>query len=321
MTNNKIVVGIDVGFSHIKHAMWDGVSPVIRKVGTNLINKGDVSGLGVGGADVVNVGGEEYILFDSAMRANSNKVANISDYESMKKYSPIFIKGIIEKYYKGLDIDKICCGLSAVYKDRREDYIEHLQKILPEYADKLQVGLQGYSCFLSLNKFGLNIDSLTETTPFSDYLIVDIGFNTVDLCLVTQSIAKEDEVMGLEKEGLVKVADKVIAIMKSNGINNANYSTAGLVITNNGITIRGKYFNFESDVKKIKKEYASQLLEKINSMFDDVLDSVKNVIIVGGGARVLQEHQEIVSNFSSNNFAKFPVTSSEFYNAAGLSLL
>lgn len=315
-----IKIGMDFGFGDSKIAINnDGNLTWFKE--TNAITK-----LGDKSADVQYTGQEKnvvefkdsyYLVGKSALQYPDAQVMNVMDYESIKVISPIIAKKYLVNN-KMADFDQISFTLSSAFKKYSADYKEFMATELDIPIEKVRIIPQGAGCKIAIDRIGLDPDNPSLKNMYKNYIIVDIGFNTIDVSNVIDGSLMPEDIKGYEHEGICLVAEKVVKAFKDEYDLNISVPRARSIIYDKLLKVREKVYDASAIVEKAIDEYLDHLKQFLEKFYGDRLDVISNVIFFGGGAEVIRSHKsKWESLFGKGDFAVLPASNSEYYNALG----
>jgi hypothetical protein len=318
-------IGFDFGFSDTKIAIisddgqpqWFKETNAITRLGDDKVEKvldeGDSK-------NIVVYNGSRYLVGKSALQYPDASVMNIMDYESIKSISPILAKKyltveLIQEY------DKIAFTLSSAFMKYSKDYKEFMAEELGIDINRIRLVPQGAGCKIAIDKIGLDPNNASLKNSYKDYIILDIGFNTIDVCCVIDGRLMPEDIKGHEHEGIVKVAEKVVAAFKEKYDLDISVPRARQIIYEKFYKKRHETFDATEIVEKAILEYLDELKFFIEKFYGQRLDYISNVILLGGGAEVIRGHKaKWESLFGKGDFVVLPASEAEYYNAIGACL-
>ena len=315
-----IKIGMDFGFGDSKIAInQDGKKTWFKEL--NAITK-----LGSKSADVHYTGEEKnvvefkddyYLVGKSALQYNDASVMNIMDYESIKMISPIMAKKYLaNKDYANFDL--ISFTLSSAFKKYSADYKEYMATELDIPMDKIRIIPQGAGCKIAIDKIGLDPDNPSLKTGYNNYLIFDIGFNTIDVSNVIDGSLMPEDIKGYEHEGVCLVAEEVAKQFKEMFDIEISIPRARSVIYDRILKVREKIYEAEDIVEKAIDKYLDHLKMFMEKFYGNRMDTIDNIVLFGGGAEVIRSHKtKWESLFGKGDFVVLPASNAEFFNALG----
>lgn len=305
-------VAIDGGFGYFKMAYFDesGKLQFIKFMSVLALadpnHKYD---------KLVEFKGNRYWMGASALLQPSERILDIKDYSSLKKYHSILMHHALKKAGK-LDRARagtlnIVIGLSAAHSDDKETFIK----------DNLSYSMDGERFTHNSITFQEQGGGATKAlqaalrkskNPPSSFLVVDGGFNTLDLAQVfvdpddgTYSIAS----LGAhEGKGFTMVAEQMRSFIMAEYKSNVSLKEATQIIENGRYDLRGTGHDLRATISKMKNAYSKGLVSFLEKKYGEYFDKSPMVYFVGGVAYFIDESAE--ENFKV-------VDRAEYYNALG----
>jgi plasmid segregation protein ParM len=134
----------------------------------------------------------------------------------------------------------------------------------------------------------------------SDALIIDIGFNTVDVLRIKNSKPQPENSLSILGTGVVIMANLFSELLSEELKSQFNIVESNKILMDGGTFRYNRHdLNFSDDVMRLKKVYTEKLLTDIftNPHIAKTIGNVENLIIAGGGAyfidKKIQEDQNI----------------------------
>lgn len=315
-----IKIGFDLGFSDTKIAInkdgnlsWQKETNAIARLG-NAVKDEDYDG---NERDVVEYQGSLYMVGHSALQYPDAAVQNIMDYDTMKTISPIIAK----KYLSGSSMDDyelISFTLSSAFRKYSADYKDFMSEELGIPKEKIRIVPQGAGCKVAVDKIGLDPNNPSFKNFYKNYLIIDIGFNTIDVSCVINGTLRPEDIRGFEHEGVVLVAEKVQEGFKSKFGREISIPRARSLIVEKILKSRENVFDAADIVETAIDSYLDHLKMFLEKFYGDRLDTISNVIFFGGGAEVIRSHKDKWEKlFGKGDFAVIPASDAEYFNALG----
>ncbi|AUR83106.1 hypothetical protein NVP1031O_124 [Vibrio phage 1.031.O._10N.261.46.F8] len=317
MNNSKIeYIGIDCGFGAVKVCAGD-------KFGINKLYKFPSAIAPVTANEHFNdnrailMDGKSYYIGEDALGVESDSIYELIEYKHLEAFSSL----ILHKIFRDLECDPtnqpkhIVLGLSIAHIDQSGHYKSAIQSYLNAIGfgeTKLKILPQGAGVKVAY-------DTYAETFPnppqdfnsSSNFLIADIGFNTLDGLYVMGGKVNPSNVRGIENKGLVVVAAKLNELLST--AYNREYGTKELqkIMDDGFIKIRGKRFDLTEELLNMKRAYLTLVEECLEAEFGKILDKVDYILLSGGGAYYFKDA------VASDPFYRATANKSEFYNSIG----
>lgn len=340
MENNEIqkVVSIDLGFGSTKIAIFENTVlkkyfkeiPSVIKVMETEISAYMKSTLKENDVDkhIVQYEGNKYMVGGSALHVSVNKenVLDVVDFESFKVASVIVLKYFLDNLNLKDGMTGLRISLSMAYIQKSKEFKSHLVEKLGMSPDLIRLIPQGRGAWECIKKIGLNpLNPSAGLSTIENAIVMDYGFNTLDVCQIVNGEFYYQGVRAFEKQGSVRIADKLREIINNEYDISISLSRAREVLEHpkNMFESRGVVKDYSDILLTLKKEYVKETCVFMNKNFEDVLNATKNLIIVGGVGHIIMENYDIFKeNFKhSEGFVLIPEDLVEYYNAIGGGLM
>lgn len=257
--------------------------------------------------------GHHYYIGEDATHLPSDLLIDISEYKNLEYFAPLLLNHAISKINDTPDI--VVTGLSIAQVGNSG----HFQGMLKDYTidsvntkfEHVFVLPQGAGSKICIDNYGNNFpirqqDYLGQST----YVIVDIGFSTLDLVLVKDGEAKANLFEGIEKQGIMKIATKVAARVNKLHKRQITLGEAKDIIDTGVYKLRGTKHDFSAFIQDTKHAYLKELLDLINIKYPGILDKSDFISISGGGSTLFTQKKD-------DDFIRIPKSNHEFYNSIG----
>lgn len=259
---------------------------------------------------------ENYFYVGSeALNLPSENLVDITEYKNLEYYAPLFAFKAIELIKEIPDV--IITGLSKAqitnsgyFKETLQDFTVNDKHL---HFDDLYVLPQGAGSKLTIDKYGSEFPKeQTEFTGNDTYVGVDIGFNTLDMFLVTNGKTSPNLFEGIEHEGVMKIAKALAALIKEKFDRSIGLQEAQEILKTKIYKLRGTRNDLSTEIKQIMNNYVGNIKSLINERYDKILDKCSFVFLSGGGAAFFDD--------SEDSFIRTAHSKPEFYNALGFAL-
>lgn len=295
-SGTKVVSGTEIGINKIFE-----INSVVAQVPRNDL---------VSDNRLVNYDGNTYYVGSDALAVQTESIIEITDYEKLEYFAPLFVFKAIEEakvvpdiLVLGLSIAQI--GNSTYYKEKIENFLK-AGGITP----KIFVLPQGAIAKLAIDNYADHFPEKTKDfNSEASYLIGDLGFNTLDVGHVVNGKISSNLVKGLEYQGVIVIAKEIREKIKEQFNIELSIPEVKEVILTNQFKRRGKVSDCTEIVKTAKNNYIERLFTIVENEFGKVLDKVDNFYLIGGGAYIFSK--------DADEFVKAPSQSAEYYNAIG----
>ena len=317
------LLAIDLGYSSVKVAYYDENNVLRFEKFISATAKVDKP-LDADGENLFQLGPDYYILGTTALKVPRSLLYRLETYEDMKQIYPIWISYLLKRY-GGIDkFDKVIIGLSMAFSDKAEDLISHLYETLnldiPGYFNCFP---QGLSCKLAYSEYGLDLREASKKNDFRmrNYLILDGGFETLDVAQILDGKSSAGATIGMSNTGIKLIACSIVDYLFKTYEMKISMKEAQVIIDNNGKFVRRqREYDISEQVDKFSKAYLVTVLEKLEANFSESLDTIEGILVCGGLSYFFKKYindedliKEIEKHFPVS-FIKIP-SDAEFFNA------
>lgn len=326
MNFNKedLILGIDIGYSACKCILLHKDGTTIKKfkfpsyIG---VTKSNIDG--VMNDKIYHYGGKNedegahYFVGEDARHLPSANLVEINDYKNIEYYAPLFIyhamklAGILN-----IGVSKVVTGLSIAQIQNSgyfQEAISHYVVDGVEFKNDVLLLPQGAGIKLAYDKFGARYPEVQkEFLGEANYVIADIGFNTVDMLLIADGKTDPNLFEGIEKSGVMRIAAQMAKIINEKHQRQITLQEAREILDSGVYKLRGTKHNYSAEVQGLKDDFLKEILKLINERYGHIIDKVDFLVIAGGGSYLFSN--------SSDGFIRVIERDSEYYNAIGEAL-
>lgn len=315
MSKIKTILGLDIGYGNIKIVAGTSDGTIQKKFkfpSTIAITQKSEF---VTDSRIYDFKGHSYYVGDAALTSPSENLIDITEYKNLEYYAPLFLAHALTLVDGTPDI--VISGLSKAQIQYSGNFKANLQEFEVNgkqynFTD-VYVLPQGAGSKLTIDKYGDNFpNEQTEFAGKTTFVGVDIGFNTLDMFMVTDGKTSPTLFEGIENEGVMKIAKLVAKKVHDEHGRGITLHEARDVLDSNIYKLRGKTYDFSEFNKEIKKNYLRELLELIENRYGKIIDKCDFISLTGGGSYIFKS--------TNDNFIKVPKNSNEFYNSLGFFL-
>ena len=318
------LLSIDLGYSSVKVAYYNDAGAIQFEKFISAVAKID-DPMEIDDDIMFKLGVDTYVLGDSALKVSRSLLMPLETFDDMKAVYPVWISYLLKRYGGTDNFDKVVIGLSLAFSDRTDELLDSLYQTLmmPPESDYFMCLPQGLSCKLAYSNYGLNIRSESHSsTKLVNYIVVDGGFLTVDMCAVIASGSSSGSAIGMPNTGVINIAYDIIDYLFREYQIKVSIKEAQQIIDSNGIfTRRARKYDISAAVKEYTKKYLGNVLTLLEEKYSEFLDAVDGVVILGGLAYFFQRYlddPDIVAEIEKHfdvSFLSFPPDLSEYYNS------
>jgi plasmid segregation protein ParM len=311
----KTILGIDIGFGDVKITVGTSEGQVDKQfkfTSTIGITKRNEH---VQDSRIYDFKNHSYYVGENALHLPSENLIDITDYKNLEYYAPLFLHHAMKLI--GFEPDVIVSGLSKAQIENSGHFKEGLMNFEVDGKQyrfgEVYILPQGAGSKLTIDKYGNNFPNhQQEFTGATSFVGCDIGFNTLDMFLVTDGKTSPNLFEGIEREGVMKIATLVAKKVKELHGRTITLHEAKEVIDTGIYKLRGTKHEFKAYVDEVKKSYLKELLGLIETKYGKILDKCDFISLSGGGSTIFKS--------TDDGFIRVPKTKHEYYNSIGFFL-
>lgn len=308
----KTVLGLDIGYGDIKVTTGTSDGTIHKKYKFSSIIGITNRNAHVSDSRIVDFKEHSYYVGEDALNLPSENLIDITEYKNLEYYAPLFLYAVIKQL--NLIPDIIVTGLSKAQIENSGYFKEALQNFEVSGEkftfEEVYVLPQGAGSKLTIDEFGDNFPHKQEQfMGNTSFIGVDIGFNTLDMFMVTDGRTSPNLFEGIEREGVMKIATLVAKKVKEEHGRGITLHEAKEIIDTNIYKLRGVSHNFKEYIDEIKKSYLKELLELIETRYGDILDKCDFIFLSGGGSTIFKT--------TDSGFIRVPKAAHEYFNSIG----
>jgi len=280
--------GIDIGFGDVKAVFSDGRK--IKFPTAIALDPGGVFSMSVNGDEGMYVfNGTNYYVGATALHMGQTFSTRSMNF--LETFTPLLIHVALEAAgYAPGEVDELAIGLplgnfnpvnKAFLQKKIEEGNTNGKKLV---FSRIEILPQGVGVLLDsrLEGDGSEIPGTGVNT-----LVLDVGFNTVDVIVAINGQAKRGKSEMLERSGISKVCDKLGSVVREKTSVSLSEQQAKDVLLNGGLEVYGDRTDFTDDIAVIANEYARWFYAEITSRWEEQIKQFRKVILAGGGAHVV----------------------------------
>lgn len=289
-----IRIGLDTGFGDVKVVVnLNGTTRELKyPTAIAYAKKGIIGDLG-DRQEEYDFSGQTFVVGAAALQ--SQDLFSTRDIEFLLTYSPLLAyKALVDIAQAGslpladlLSTKKqLCLGVPLAHYTRKEE----LKNRLAAYSvsgdtvqfDSVEVRAQSQGILFDymLNKDGKSVSDRMN----QNLLIIDIGFNTVDVLGVINGRPSKEWSGMLESSGICKVCEELKNHLQTEFSFNLFEQVVKDVLERGQISLYGVTKDLSSPIRIAKEVYSNWLSREINSRWNNFIKRADKLIIAGGGA-------------------------------------
>lgn len=327
-----MILSIDTGWGYVKYCVYDETTNKIVKIdkevtGIMEVPEGDSSI--VSNVDTYHVfDGKRYLIGELATKLDREPL-DIMKYEGFKEAGPILVSYLLNKFSTN-NITKISLGLSPAIWDKREDYKQNLIEKLGLEEEKVDIHAQGVSGHFTYYTFGLDVNSdgkISMEPKSENYVLVDIGTNTIDSCLIINSSLLDYGIKGFLGKGVINVVEQVREYVYTSYLIKITQVEAKEVVVKGGFKKRGKFIDLSDKIAEFITDYLIDTFKFMEETYGDQFDRVDNILLFGGGAEIIKIYmqksdtiKDKIEELYGEGYLLIPTDKAEYYNTIGYAL-
>ena len=285
-------LGLDVGYGDVKAVYQrDGVLEMLRFPTAISYAERGVGELSAFAEDEeYEYRGKKYLIGKEALFG----AFSTRSFEFMKRYLPLFVFKAVKKIQgkTGEVVTDIAMGLPLSY------YTDANLKELVPLLERIEVGRTVLELNVRFYPQGLGVLAdyrLTQVGDVNrqtdrDMLIIDIGFNTVDVIAVERGRIVKGESDTLERHGVSKISLTLAREIKSRMQLDLSEQESKDVLRCGRIRVYGAERDLSELIRESAEKYMDWLIQEVRSKWTARIQRAERVIIAGGGAYYLEEH-------------------------------
>jgi len=245
--------------------------------------------------------GKRYYLGEDALVSNSSSIIEMTSYDNLEHLSPLFLWKYIEENNLTVEtIDKIAVGLSFAHIKNAKKYIKRISKFKingKEYdlTGKIILVPQGVGAKYTIEKF-------YDSVP-NNYLIIDIGFLTVDSVDVINNTVRPENVSGEQGLGIIKIARNIQEYIADKFNEHISIKEAKEILTEKNFFLSGKEHDLTNIIDEFSERYTKTLMNYLEKKHEREFKKYRKVFFVGGGAYFIKKNNPIIEVLKKPEYA------------------
>ena len=278
------MVGIDIGFGDVK-AVTDEVR-IKFPTAVAYAKKGIAD---IGEEEEYEFLGRKYFLGERALF--SLDVFPTREVEFLLKYAPLLLYRSLKWLDSPTPAEQIAIGLPLAYHHRRFEFEKVIRRVIVNGEilehQRVEVFPQGVGILLDyrLNHEGEELEETRE-----NLLILDIGFNTVDVVVAEKGRAIRDECGMLERAGVSRICQELASYLQRETTINLTEQEAKDVLLQRKLKVYGQEKELSETIRTLTENYMDWIFQNLKSRWGERLKRVDRLIIAGGGAYYVGEY-------------------------------
>lgn len=281
----KNMFALDIGFGHVKFAFFNKSKNISCFKFPSVVAVSDT----LDSSYLFHDG--RYIVGDQAFKYDRSKIIDMTDYRTLLKFSPLFLHyalGLAKN--DGFSYDNrlmICTDISFFFLEYKERFLESLRVHVVNnvtYNYGVDFIFQGVGAVYALEYLQSKSSKIALS---NDFLVVDIGFNTIDFVFYENGQVVEnrfDSSYAFDSKGSIFIAKKMIDYIQESFNRTITTREALKIVSDCTYRLRGENHDLSSVVAGFKQEYTAFLMDFLESKYAWAIDDMEQIHFVGGGA-------------------------------------
>lgn len=258
------IVAIDVGFGDTKAIDSEGN---ILKMPSEFCVYNHTSKEAQTSKNIEDMDGNRYLV-GSEVAKRRQDAEKLNSVDRLIHYAPLFVTAVSRK----ISLNRhLAIGLPLTDIKRGSEMKRRLKQFYPD--TDIVVCAQGMGCALDVG--------------IRDSIILDIGYNTIDIYVADNGKVIPDECISIEGKGLIWAVERLWKhVIENHKIDDVTYGQVEAAIKgDNHIKKHGKPIDIQKDIDTILESWSRMLLTIIKTgSWARRLDKVEKIVLAGGGA-------------------------------------
>ncbi|ADD67453.1 MreB-like ATPase involved in cell division [Denitrovibrio acetiphilus DSM 12809] len=301
------MIGIDVGYGDVKAVYVEDGELKYFKLPTAVAYAPSNSIDIIDSAEVVySFQGREYIVGESARFG----AFSTRSFDFLKRYSPLFIHHTL-KVLK-IEPTHVATGLPLGLFNRKD---EMTKELITAQVDGNTIKAE-FSMFPQavgiLLDYRMDDAGKVKADTAKNGIVLDIGFNTIDVLCFEKGTAIRSDAKTLDKFGISKIVLELVELInREHGIQLSDQEAKDVFLAGQ-MNVYGSRIDLTEAIRNITEMYFDEVMHNIRSLWDKRLQRADLLLLAGGGAVTIAKY--VPSEYAK--IVKVPERS-EFANARG----
>lgn len=299
------MIGIDVGFGDVKAVYLEKDEIKYLKIPTAVKYAG-ANSAGISENGIYSFQGKEYLIGEQARYG----AFSTRSYDFLKRYSGLFVYHVLKTL--NIDHEKVGIGLPLNWYSKKDDFLKELSAtVVNGELLKFEPVLfpQAVGVLMDYRK---NIKGEIKPDTDKDGIVLDIGYNTVDILCFEKGAAVRSDSATIDKFGISRIIVELSdIILKDFSFQLSEQETKEIFISGK-LKLYGDEKDMSEVIRSLIEKYFEELMHTIESRWESRLQRSEVMLLAGGGAVTLREHMPS----SLSKIMAVPVLP-EFSNARG----
>jgi hypothetical protein len=222
--------------------------------------------------------GEDAVLGKNAIE--------LTNYRLLFEHAPLLLlQAMRESNVDPRSVDTVVCGLSMAHAAEADAFARHIGEFMcdgTQYTFNVQLVPQGEGASYTLEWMN-NGES-------ENYMLVDIGSNTIDTLVYANGKRRENSYEGFENRGVRRVAQLLQQHAIKSDLGNLTLPQATKALESRQIKLYGQVTDLSSVIDEIISVYTKETLEFLKERYHHEFKNLDRIVFVGGGAYFIDRH-------------------------------
>lgn len=262
------ILATDIGYGHTKYAF----NNELRKFPTIL--KETMEYDSIGEQESVSYKNRTYIVGDAAIHLPQHIQSTSEGF--LFNYAPIFLYETMRQLnYPKIDIAVVSLSLLE-YKNKKADF----EKICSEFT----INGKTFKQDVIVLPQGVGI-WYTMDTP-ENALIIDIGYNTIDVLTIDNAKPKAVASFGIRDNGVMTLVANVKNYVEEKVNATIEEGLANKILQKGSFKFERREYDIHNEISKMQQSYTNRILELVlnDTRIKNISKYTDHLIIAGGGA-------------------------------------
>lgn len=290
------IIGADIGFGDVKKSRRNKDNKIKSTKRSSVASIAPREAV-----DMPIFEGQRYYLGKTALLSQTSSIIDMTEYSNLHKLSPLFLWQIInESQLSPNEIDYIVVGLSFSQIENASKYVKRLSKFkinneTIDLTDKILLIPQGVGAKYTIEKFYDNVPT--------DYLIIDIGFLTIDSVDVIDNVVRPENVKGKQGLGIIKIARNIQEYIADKFEEHISLKEAKEIIETKKYFISGKEYDLIDKIDDLSEKYTKNIMKYLEDIHQREFKKYRKIYFVGGGSYFIKKTNPIIEILKSPEYA------------------
>lgn len=296
-TTLPLLVGLDIGFGDVKvvfiHSSHLGEMNSFKFPTAVAYARKGVIELDEE-AEEYEFEGRRYLVGESTL--SSADIFSTRDISFLITYAPLLVYKAFEiiraKQNENFSEKHVCLGIPLSYFHEKRFELERRVRSFAVNGEFLSFDTaevrpqsQGILFDFALDEMG---NPIMERQGLN-LLILDIGFNTVDVLVVVEGRSSGKRSVMFERGGVSKMCEELSQYLQKEYRLNLSEQAVKEILTKQVFKLYGVKKDLSAAIRKMKEHYTDWLVQEVRSRFEDFLKQADKLIIAGGGAYYVRD--------------------------------